>query len=230
MAYIVPHAGYVYSGPVAAHAFLDMAKRGVPDTVIILGPSHYRIRNALAVSMEPWKTPLGICQVDADLARELVADPIAHADRDFAQEHSLEVEVPFLQHLRPDAKIVPLIMMDQSIGAARLVGARLRKLLADHRDRSLGVLASTDFTHYETAAVAREQDAWALDAIDRGDAEMLNDQVLERNISMCGPGPTMAVLEAMRVGKTHLLKYANSGDAKAMPSPEVVAYAAVRVS
>jgi AmmeMemoRadiSam system protein B len=230
MAYIVPHAGYVFSGPVAAHAFLDMAKRGVPDTVIILGPSHYRIRHALAVSKEPWETPLGVAQVDAELAQELVGGPIAHADADFAREHSLEVEVPFLQHLRPEAKIVPLIMMDQSLEAARLVAERLRALFAAHADRSLGVLASTDFTHYETAQYAKEQDAWALDAIERCDGELLNDQVSERDISMCGPGPTMAVLEAVRRAPTKLLRYANSGDAKVAPMPEVVAYAAVRVA
>ncbi|HEX9708859.1 MAG TPA: AmmeMemoRadiSam system protein B [Candidatus Thermoplasmatota archaeon] len=230
LAYVVPHAGYVFSGPVAAHAFLDMAKRGVPDTVVILGPSHHPIAHPLSVSMEPWQTPLGTAEVDADLAQELAGGPVAHADGDFEQEHSLEVEVPFLQHLRPDARIVPLIMLDQSLGAARLVGERLRRLFEAHPDRSVGVLASTDFTHYKTPEVARAQDAFALEAIRRGSAEELDRQVRGRDISMCGPGPTMALLDAMRVKETHLLRYANSADAKVAPMRDVVAYAAIRVA
>lgn len=230
LAYVVPHAGYIFSGPVAAHAFADMAKRGVPDTLVILGPSHYPIANGLAVSKEPWQTPLGIAAVDEELAQELVGGPVAHADDDFAREHSLEVEVPFLQHLRPDAKIVPLIMMDQSLDAAVVVGERLRALFEAHKDRSVGVLASTDFTHYETPEYAKSQDAHALQAIERGSAEELDLQVRGRRISMCGPGPTMAVLEAMRVGRTDLLRYANSADAKVAPMREVVAYAAIRVA
>ncbi len=230
MAYIVPHAGYVYSGPVAAHAFLDMANRGVPDTVVIIGPSHHAIGHAVAVSMEPWQTPLGTAQVDLELAKELTGGSIVHADDDFQREHSLEVEVPFLQHLRPEAKIVPVIMLDQSLKAARLVGERLRGLFEAHPERSLGLLASTDFTHYETPEFAKEQDAWALQAIRRGSAEELDDAVRGKGISMCGPGPTMAVLEAVRPVETHLLRYANSADARVHPMREVVAYAAIRVA
>jgi hypothetical protein len=180
--------------------------------------------------MEPWQTPLGTAQVDVELAKELAGGPIAHADDDFQREHSLEVEVPFLQHLRPGAKIVPVIMLDQSLQAARLVGERLRSLFEAHPERSLGLLASTDFTHYETAEFAKEQDAWALQAIRRGSAQELDDAVRGKGISMCGPGPTMAVLEAVRPVETHLLCYANSADARVHPMREVVAYAAIRVA
>lgn len=230
LAYVVPHAGYVFSGPVAAHAFLDMAKRGVPDTVVILGPSHYPIGHGLAVSMEPWATPLGTAEVDGEIAKELVGGPIAHADDDFEQEHSLEVEVPFLQHLRPETKIVPLIMMDQTLSAARVVAQRLRAVFEAHADRSLGVLASTDFTHYEPPEVALGQDKYALSAIERGSAEELEREVRGRKISMCGPGPTMAALEAMRTQRADVLKYANSADANVAPMRDVVAYAAIRLA
>jgi len=229
-AYIVPHAGYVFSGPVAAHAFLDIAKRGVPGTVIIIGPSHHPIAHPLAVSLEPWATPFGNAEVDRELAKQMVGGEIAHCDEDFELEHSLEVEVPFLQHLSRKVKIAPLIMLDQSLEAARVVGERLAAVLAKNSNKSIGVLASTDFTHYETAERAAEQDKFALEAIERGSAVDLDKQVRGRDITMCGPGPTMAVLEAFAPAKTHLLKYANSADADYMPMREVVAYAAIRVA
>ncbi len=230
-AYIVPHAGYVFSGPVAAHAFFDIARRGVPETVIIVGPSHHKISHGLAVSKEAWRTPLGVAQVDLELADQLAGAGIAHCDEDFALEHSLEVEVPFLQHLSKDVKIAPLIMLDQSLEAARLVGERVAKVVATKPRKSIGILASTDFTHYETAERAAEQDRFALDAIARGSAEELDRQVQGRNISMCGPGPTMAVLEAVKPAATTLLKYANSADADYIKDmAEVVAYAAIRVA
>jgi hypothetical protein len=229
--YIVPHAGYVFSGPVAAHAFLDIAKRGVPDTVVIVGPSHHRIAHPLAVSLEPWRTPLGLAQIDEEFARQVVGGDIAHCDEDFSMEHSLEVEVPFLQHLSKAARIVPIIMLDQTLAAARRVAERLVAALAKTTDRSVGILASTDFTHYESPERAAAQDQFALDAIARGSASELDKQVRGRDISMCGPGPAMAILEALNPAKTELLKYANSADAEYVKGMrEVVAYAAIRVA
>jgi AmmeMemoRadiSam system protein B len=139
--------------------------------------------------------------------------------------------VPFLQHLAPTTKIVPIIMLDQTLGAARAVGERLAAVMERNPDKSLGVLASTDFTHYESAKRAAAQDAFALAAIAKGSAAELDRQVRGRDISMCGPGPTMALLEAFRPAETTLLKYANSADADFMKDrAEVVAYAAVRVA
>jgi len=229
-AYIVPHAGYAFSGPVAAHAFFDIAKRGMPETVVILGPSHHPIAHPLAVSLEPWTTPFGNVEVDRELAKQLVGGEVAHCDEDFGMEHSLEVEVPFLQHLSKSVKIAPLIMLDQSLEAARAVGKRLAAVLAKNATKSVGVLASTDFTHYETAERAAAQDKFALEAIERGSAVDLDKQVRGRDITMCGPGPTMAVLEALAPSTAKLLKYANSADAEYMPMREVVAYAAIRVA
>lgn len=230
-AYIVPHAGYVFSGPVAAHAFLDIAKRGAPETVVILGPSHHRIAHAVSVGTEDWRLPMGVAEVDVEVAKQFVGGGIARCDEDFALEHSLEVEVPFLQHLSPATKIVPIIMLDQTFPCAKAVGERLAQVLEENRGKSLGVLASTDFTHYETAARAAEQDRHALEAIAKGSAEELDRQVRGRDITMCGPGPTMAVLEALKPARTELLKYANSADAEYIKDmAEVVAYAAIRLA
>jgi MEMO1 family protein len=230
-AYVVPHAGYVFSGPVAAHAFLDIAKRGMPETVIIVGPSHHAISHEIAVSLEPWRLPAGVAEVDVELAKQLVGGPIAHCDEDFALEHSLEVEVPFLQHLDKGVKIAPVIMLDQTLPSARRVGERIAQALETSGTKSIGVLASTDFTHYETPARAAEQDRYALAAIAKGSADELSREVEGRAISMCGPGPTMAVLEAFKPRATQLLKYANSADAEFVADmPEVVAYASIRVA
>lgn len=230
-AYIVPHAGYVFSGPVAAHAFADIASRGVPETVLILGPSHHMISHDLALSGEGWRTPLGVADCDSDLVKQLEGGAIVRCDEDFALEHSLEVEVPFLQHLAPHVKIAALIMLDQSLKAARTVGERLAGVIRANPQKSIGVLASTDFTHYESAARAAEQDRFALDAIARGSASDLGAAVRDRDISMCGPGPAMAVLEAMKPKATELLKYANSADAEFVKGmAEVVAYASIRVA
>lgn len=230
-AYIVPHAGYVFSGPVAAHAFLDIAKRGMPETVIVVGPSHHLIANPVAVSLEPWRLPAGVAEIDTELAKQLVGGRVAHCDADFSQEHSLEVEVPFLQHLDPTVKIAPIIMLDQTLESARHVGERIGQVLAKQRGKSVGVLASTDFTHYESAQRAAEQDRYALDAIARGSAADLDREITAHDISMCGPGPTMAVLEAFQPKTTELLKYANSADADYIKDmAEVVAYASIRVA
>lgn len=230
-AYVVPHAGYMFSGPVAAHAFLDIAKRGVPETVVIVGPSHHMISHPVAVSLEPWRLPLGVAEVDSELAKQFLGAGIAHCDEDFALEHSLEVEVPFLQHLSRSVKIAPIIMLDQTLATASLVGERIAQGLAKNATKSVGILASTDFTHYESAARAAEQDRHALEAIARGSAADLDKQVRGRDISMCGPGPTMAVLEALKPARTELLKYANSADAEYVKEmAEVVAYAAIKVA
>ncbi len=230
-AYVVPHAGYVFSGPVAAHAFLDIAKRGVPETVIIVGPSHHAISHDVAVSLEPWRLPAGVAEVDVELAKQLVGGPVAHCDEDFAREHSLEVEVPFLQHLDKGVKIAPVIMLDQTLASAMRVGGRIAQVLEKETAKSIGVLASTDFTHYETPARAAEQDRYALEAIAKGSAKELAHEVDGRGITMCGPGPTMAVLEAFQPEATQLLKYANSADAEfGRDMPEVVAYASIRVA
>jgi hypothetical protein len=203
----------------------------MPETVVIVGPSHHMISHPVAVGLEPWRLPLGVAEVDQEVAKQFLGAGIAHCDEDFALEHSLEVEVPFLQHLTRSVKIAPVIMLDQTLASAKRVGERLAQVLANSKGKSVGVLASTDFTHYETAARAAEQDRHALGAIAKGSAEELDKQVRGRDISMCGPGPTMAVLEAMKPQRTDLLKYANSADAdyiKAME--EVVAYAAIRVA
>ena len=159
LALVCPHAGYLYSAPVAAFAFAALARDGRPDTVVVVGPNHGRGSWVSAIQTSgSWLTPLGEMRVDADLAgalaRELPAlDDDANA---FRAEHSLEVQLPFLQHLYGDAVgFVPVMMLDQGWEAARALGEALGRVLAG---RNAVIVASTDMTHQEPRATASAQD------------------------------------------------------------------------
>jgi len=230
--FVVPHAGYPYSGPVAAHAFHRMAVLGRPTVAVVLGPSHLGAGSPLALSASSsWDTPLGSMQVLEELGQrlcnslpELAVDLNAHAS-----EHSLEVQLPFLFHLYgPDLLLVPIVMADQSPETSGRLGRALATSLAG---TSAVVLASTDFSHYLSDEEARREDCHALDAITSLDTEELDSVIRSRGLSMCGPGPVMAMLTALHEsGATEgeLLAYATSGDTSGDYSA-VVGYAAIAV-
>lgn len=229
---VVPHAGYMYSGPVAAHAYAALASLGKPDVAVILGPNHHLLAPPLALSpARAWRTPLGELSVDLDLAR-LVESRVPGAmpsEMAHRSEHSIEVQLPFLQHLYgDDVRVVPIAIADQSAGTCLSLGGVLGEAL---RDAAAVVLASSDFSHYIPASKAERMDRHALDAILALDPVRLDEEVRSRRLSMCGWGPIMAMLECMKgLGAAHarLLKYATSGDVLG-DYGEVVAYAAVQV-
>ena len=228
----MPHAGYMYSGQVAAHAYAALASLGRPDLAIILGPNHHSLTPPLALSpARAWRTPLGELTVDMDMVRSVesrvpgaVPSEMAHRS-----EHSIEVQLPFLQHLYgDDVRVVPITVGDQSAGTCLPLGRVLGEML---KDAAAVVLASSDFSHYMPARAAESMDRHALDAILALDPGRLDEEVRLRRLSMCGWGPIMAMLECMkRLGTTHarLLKYATSGDVSG-DYGQVVAYAAVQV-
>jgi len=232
--YIVPHAGYIYSGPVAAHAYLKIAYEGRPETFIILGPNHTGYGSAVSVYPEGiWITPLGEVEVDKELAEEIVNNSVfAKLDVGAHEyEHSIEVQLPFLQYLfSSNIRIVPISMMYQTPEVAKdLARALLMALEAVRRD--VVVIASTDMTHYEPHELAVKKDRMALEAILELNAERLYKVIVDNNISMCGYGPVMTLINyAKQVGakKAELLKYATSGDVSGEKS-WVVGYAAVRI-
>jgi AmmeMemoRadiSam system protein B len=227
----VPHAGYLYSGPVAAFSFKDLAARGVPDTIVVFGTQHYSTRT-VAVSYEDHQTPLGICRVDTELARAMTAGPIEHNEHVHAGEHSLEVQLPFVQHLHPEVSIVPIAVGRITPEKAAEVGSVVRQALGD---RPFAVLASTDFTHHNFVHTATredqewlaERDGMAIDRILALDTKGLYDVVEGERITMCGMPPVMAMMETIGGGSSELLKYACS--AQVAPSDYVVGYAAIRV-
>ncbi len=230
--FVVPHAGYVYSGHVAAHAYAAMAALGKPEVAVLLGPNHHPLNPPLALSPAAiWKTPLGELEVDSDLGKRIEHQVPGAEFREVAHrlEHSIEVELPFLQHLYSTfPAILPIAVADQSVQTAVALGEALADAL---EGSSAVVLASSDFSHYLTAEAAAELDRHALDAILDLDPERLGHEVSSRGLTMCGWGPVMAMLECMKglgTTKARLLKYANSGDVSG-DRDYVVAYAAVQV-
>jgi AmmeMemoRadiSam system protein B len=219
---VAPHAGYMFSGMVAAHLYGRIAEDGFAKTFVILGPNHTGRGTGMAVTTEDFETPLGIAKVDKDLAKavrkELMdEDPEAHHF-----EHSIEVQLPFLQHISKDFRFVPICMGFQDLEASESVGASIRDAI---KGSDAVVIASTDLSHYVTPGTAKTKDGKALEAIESMDPKRLFETVREENISMCGYGPVMATLVACTGGKASVLKYATSGDVR--PMRDVVGYAAV---
>ncbi len=229
---VSPHAGYVYSGPVAAHGFARMAEDGKPSSIVVLGPNHTGAGSGVSIMTSgKWRTPLGEVQVDKQLgeairqeSRIMDVDSVAHAD-----EHSLEVQLPFIQHLFGDKfKIVPICMMMQDTKTSKEVGNAIGKASTE---KDVTIIASTDFTHYESQHSATTKDRKAIDKILALDAGGLIRTVEEESITMCGYGPVSAMLQAAKklgAKKAKLLKYATSGETGA-PMSQVVGYGSIAV-
>lgn len=226
----VPHAGYMYSGPCAAVAYLRLFEDGKPDCFIILGPNHTGV--GLPVAVWPagkWKTPLGEVAIDEDVAKILLEheDVLAPDYSAHVSEHSIEVQLPFLQYLfGSDFTFVPICMGDQSPETAR----RVAEAIVDAIKRSgkdIVVLASSDMTHYEPHDRAVERDNEALAAIAALDVERLYDLV-ESGLSMCGFGPVAVAMHVAREfgAGGRVLRYYTSGDITG-DYDAVVGYAAV---
>ena len=227
---ICPHAGYMYSGPVAASAFYELAVDGKPDTVVILGPNHTGYGSALSLMREGvWRTSLGDVEIDSQLADKILhetslidADELAHR-----YEHSIEVQLPFLQFLYGKKfKIVPICFQLQDYDSAIEVGMALTEALAA---TNTVVIASSDMTHYEPAKAASTKDHAALKAVTDMDAKRFYETVETQNITACGFMPiTSLITYANGVGakEAKILSYHNSGDITGDHS-NVVGYAAV---
>ena len=213
---VVPHAGYPYSGLTAAHVF---ARLEIPPLVIVLAPNHTGVCRAPGGASlweaGAFRTPLGEAAVDERFAAALLAaSPLVGVDHAaHAQEHAAEVEVPFLQVRRHDARIVPLILAWDEWPACRALGEALAGLVARWTELTL-LLASSDLNHYEPAAVSERKDRSALEAVAALDGEELLRRCKSERISMCGRAPTATVLAAARaLGATRgeIVHYSNSG-------------------
>lgn len=227
---VSPHAGYMYSGPVAAHGFAFVAQDGMPSSVVIVGPNHTGVGSGVSiVTSGEWQTPLGAVEIDKQLASSIKqsSDVIDEDITAHAGEHSLEVQLPFLQHLFGDKfKIVPICMMMQDKETSEEVGRAIAKAAAK---KDIIVIASTDFTHYEPQQSAVVKDGKAIDKILALDWHGLMRTVEDENITMCGYGPVSAMLNAAKelgAKKAKLLKYATSGET-AVPMSQVVGYGSI---
>jgi len=229
---ISPHAGYIYSGPVAAHSYLQLEDRMKPEVVVVLGPNHYGIGSPVSIYPEgEWITPLGSVKIDERLALRLaeLSDIFTLDEVSHLREHSIEVQIPFLQYVLGDFKLLPICLLDQSLRICVEVGEKLAEALRGYK--SFLLVASTDFTHYEPHEEARRKDWIALKKIEELDVRGLYEVIEEHNISICGYGAVAAVLEASkRLGarRAEVLKYANSGDITGDKS-SVVGYASVKI-
>ncbi len=225
---LVPHAGYMYSGAVAGEVF---SRIELPKKIVILGVRHFpRGESAAILSNGAWRTPLGDAPIDTDLAmalREacplLREDAVAHS-----QEHSLEVQIPFLQVLAPGFSFVPLALGTVRFEDLVRVGEAVARVLMAAKERVL-LLATSDLNHYEDDATTRVKDAKAVERLLALDARGLFDVCRTEKISMCGLGPAVATLTALRgMGVTHgeLVQYATSADTSGDTS-SVVGYAGI---
>ncbi|MGB9619492.1 MAG: AmmeMemoRadiSam system protein B [Armatimonadota bacterium] len=233
---VCPHAGYIYSGAAAAHSYAALADDGLPDVAVILGPNHHGLGEAVAVStQDKWATPLGEVRLDLDTAAAIIRYSAYARDDDLAhlREHSIEVQVPFLQYIAGDSvEIVPIALAHFDQHSARELvsdlGAAIAKAL---EGKNAVVIASTDFTHYESATAARAKDTLALERIASLDPEGLLHVVDEHRISMCGVVGTAVMLEACRrmgAGSARVLTYYTSGDVTG-DSLQVVGYGAAAI-
>ncbi|MEW6518801.1 MAG: AmmeMemoRadiSam system protein B [Thermodesulfobacteriota bacterium] len=228
LAVIAPHAGYIYSGAVAGETF---AAVNVPEDVIILGPNHHGHGAPIALMAEgDWDMPLGRVPINSKLAN-LITDPVIDRDELAHRfEHSLEVQVPFLQMLQKNLSIVPLVISHVPYSHCQAAGKAIAKAIKQYQKAVL-LVASTDMTHYEPRFSASQKDHLALEQVKNLDPRGLYDTVLGQRISMCGIMPTTIVLlAALELGARHaqLIRYTDSGETSG-DTDHVVGYAGLVV-
>ena len=210
---ISPHAGYIYSGAVAAHGFYELASDGRPDLFILIGPNHSGLGPNISVSTETWRTPFGDVEIDLEIAKEIAkSDEIMIESTAHEFEHSIEVQLPFLQYLYGEVRFVPICMRSQDLETSITLAEAVSQAIVG---RNVVTIASTDLTHFESHNIASEKDNLVIDAIRQLDEKQLQDVVKRENISMCGYGPvTATIIISKKMGgkNVKILKYATSGD------------------
>jgi AmmeMemoRadiSam system protein B len=227
---ISPHAGYVYSGAIAGQLYSRIT---IPATVLIIGPNHHGTGAAAALYPDgEWMTPLGVTAINSRLNSLLLrhtsyiqSDSIAHQ-----HEHSLEVQLPFIQYLRPDVTISALCLGHSDYLPLRDIGHGIAAAISEYGEEVL-IVASSDMTHYEAADSARRKDHQALERVLRLDGKGLLEVCHRQGITMCGVVPATVMIEAaLQLGASHaeLVAYGTSGDVTG-DNAQVVGYAAVTV-
>jgi len=228
---VSPHAGYIYSGPVAG---ATISRIQFKDTFIIMGPNHTGGGRPLSIMTEGvWKTPLGEVEIDSELGKQILAaskylqeDHVAHQ-----HEHSIEVQLPFLQYFKPDIKLVPIVLAHAQGDVYKEIGREIAGAIKE-LNREVVIIASSDMTHYESQESAGRKDRQAIEAIlDLNEDELLR-RVQELDISMCGYAPTVSLISAAKelgASGAELVRYQTSGDTSGDYS-SVVGYAGVIIT
>jgi AmmeMemoRadiSam system protein B len=241
---VVPHAGYIYSGAIAAHSYNILANNDFADTFIILGPNHTGVGSGVSIMTEgEWQTPLGTVSINEKLANLLLKDIIDKDENAHMYEHSIEVQLPFLQYSsnKKDFNFVPISMAMQDFETTNDVGKIIAEAIESSNEKIV-IIASTDFSHagfnymsmppegLRVDEYAKKQDKLAIDQILKMNPEDLINTVHNNNITMCGYGPVSAMLTAVKIlgaSKAELLKYGTSYEVQ--PSSSCVGYGALVV-
>jgi len=227
-AVLLPHAGYFYSGDTASQVLRRVT---VPSRVFLIGPNHYASGAEFALcSQDEWATPLGNVAIDREFAVNLLgfSEEIREDDSAHRHEHSLEVEIPFLQIMNPQLKIIPLVVSTVDLTAARRIAEACGRFLSSLGEKPLLVISS-DMNHYDTDTETRIKDRYALDAILSLDAEALVKAVRSHRITMCGFLPVYMLLimkDVLGISKATLVDYRTSADATG-EKERVVGYAGI---
>jgi len=228
-AVICPHAGYVYSGHVAAYSYvsaIDEIKNA--ETIVIIGPNHTGIGSDVALSSVRWSTPLGILSIDHEFISMITDELMMVDDTSHASEHSIEVQLPFLQYVNPSAMIVPICMKAQDISTADHVAQNIFEAEKKSK-RKVFVIASSDLSHYVPSDIGEKVDMYVLESVFELDVKGFYDRLFESGASFCGYGPiAVAMFYSSLKGceSAELLKFASSGEINANYS-QVVDYAAI---
>lgn len=229
---VLPHAGYVYSGQVAA---LTLASVNIKNKIIILGPNHTGYgTNFSIVSKGCWQTPMGEVKIAEELAKKILSsckflteDSLAHQ-----YEHSIEVELPILQYFKKDFEIVPIAILSNETSLLKELGVAIADSIKElGLKNSAMIIASSDMTHYEPQSSAEKKDKIAIQSILDLDEDSLMRNIKELGITMCGYAPVIAMLAAAKhlgAKSANLVKYATSGDTT-QDKTSVVGYAGITI-
>ncbi|QQG49346.1 MAG: AmmeMemoRadiSam system protein B [archaeon] len=231
VAVVSPHAGYQYSGAIAAHSYLHASSLRDPDLLVVVAPNHYGVGSGVSTFESGlWETPLGALRVDTEAASKLAdaCDLVSFEPESQRMEHSLEVQLPFLQHIFGDAvSLLPVSMLLQDQATAESVA---RGLQAAVEGRRPVIVASSDLTHYEPDESARRKDGALLEEACALDLDGFYSTLAELQVTACGYGPIATVVSlarALGLKRGELLKYATSGDTTG-DKHQVVGYGSLR--
>ncbi len=241
---IVPHAGFIFSGSIAAHSYKYLAENGFADSFIIIGPNHTGMGSAVSIMTEgEWMTPFGTTQINETVAKQMRSKIIDIDVNAHKYEHSIEVQLPFLQFIggNKNFDFVPLCMRMQDIKTSQEVGNIIANIIKNS-DKKMVIIASTDFTHagfnynsippdgLSVDKYAEKQDKLAIEKILKLDSEGLIKTVEKNNITMCGYGPVASLINATKklgAEEAKLLKYSTSYEVQ--PGTSCVGYAAIAI-
>ncbi len=229
---VCPHAGYMYSGPAASHSYLALGEQRPPETVVVIGPNHTGWGTPVSIMNEgKWVTPFGDVEIDSDLANKIIEySPTSRSDESaFIREHSIEVQLPFLQFIYPEFKLVPICMGYQDLDISVELGDAIYEA---SKDKDIVVVASTDLNHQEPKATNNLKDQYVLDAIKTLDEKQLQESVKRHHITTCGYGPVSASMvysKHLGASRGEVLSYYTSGDITG-DNAAVVGYAAAKIT